>query len=105
MTEKTYILDFRKVQDGRELHQIIRKSLEFPDHYGCNWSAFWDCLTDLYGGPIHIKIVGFEVVEEKFEGSARQMLSILERFKHFEECFTPEIRIEIVRHGTVTIIE
>ena len=30
----------------------------------------WDCLTDLYGEPIHIEIVGFDVLAQEFEDAA-----------------------------------
>ena len=42
-----YTIDFRDVQNYAEVHLIIREALGFPDYYGCNWDAFWDCLTDM----------------------------------------------------------
>ena len=63
-----YTLDFRNVNTPFEVHKEIQKGLDFPDYYGCNWSAFWDCLTDMYGELIHIEIFGLEVIEEKFSG-------------------------------------
>ncbi len=52
MSTKKYTVDFRKVKYYFDMHFTIRDSLEFPDYYGCNWSAFWDCLTDMYGDLI-----------------------------------------------------
>ena len=46
MTQKKYIIDFRNVNHYLEMHKVIKESLNFPDYYGCNWSAFWDCLTE-----------------------------------------------------------
>ena len=63
MHEWEYVVDFSKVNYYLEMHEVIEKSLDFPDYYGCNWSAFWDCLTDMYGDPIYIKIIGLEVIE------------------------------------------
>ena len=84
-----------------EIHQIIKEGLDFPDYYGCNWSAFWDCLTDMYGDPIHIEIIGLEVIERKFGDAAKKMIEILKRFKHFNnDLFSDSIKIEIVSGDT-----
>ena len=93
-----YTIDFTNVNYYLEIHNVIRRSLDFPDYYGCNWSAFWDCLTDMYGDPIHIEIVGLEVIERKFGDAASKMLEILKRFKHFNnDLFSDSIKIEILR--------
>ena len=55
---KKYIIDFTEVNYYLEMHAVIWRAFEFPDYYGCNWSAFWDCLKDMYGEPIHIEIIG-----------------------------------------------
>ena len=52
----------------------------------------------MYGDPIHIEIVGLEVIERKFGDAASKMLEILKRFKHFNnDLFSDSITIEIVR--------
>ena len=97
MKDDKYIIDFRELNYYLEMHAVIWKSLDFPDYYGCNWSAFWDCLTDMYGEPVHIEIIGLEVIEQKFDGAAEKMISILHRFKHFnDDLFAESIKIEIV---------
>ena len=107
MHEWEYVVDFSKVNYYLEMHAVIEKSLDFPDYYGCNWSAFWDCLTDMYGDPIYIKIIGLEVIERKFGDAAEKMIGILKEFKHFNnDLFSDIIRIDIIREdGTVTTIE
>ena len=107
MREWKYIVDFSKVNYYLEMHAVIEKSLDFPDYYGCNWDAFWDCLTDMYGDPIYIKIIGIEVIERKFGDAADKMIGILKEFKHFNnDLFSDIIRIDIIREdGTVTTIE
>ena len=107
MSEWKYIVDFSKVNYYLEMHAVIEKSLEFPDYYGCNWDAFWDCLTDMYGDSIYIKIIGIEVIERKFGDAADKMIGILKEFKHFNnDLFSDSIKIEILREdGTVTIVD
>ena len=92
---------FGVVSKHMEIHPIIQKALDFPDYYGCNWDAFWDCLTDMYGDPIHIEIIGLEVIERKFGDAAKKMIEILKRFKHFNnDLFSDSIKIEIVSGDT-----
>ena len=98
MKKEKYMLDFTNVNCYFEIHFVIQDALGFPDYYGCNWSAFWDCLTDMYGDPIHIEIIGLEVIERKFGDAASKMLEILRRFKHFnDDLFSDSIKIEILR--------
>ena len=101
MNTKKYMIDLTNVNHYLEIHFIIKKALDFPDYYGCNWSAFWDCLTDMYGDPIHIEIVGLDVIERNFDDSASKILEILRRFKHFNnDLFSEQIKIEIVNGDT-----
>ena len=96
MNTRKYTIDFREVEHYLEMHAIIWKSLDFPDYYGCNWDAFWDCLTDMYGDPIHIEIIGLDIIERKFDDSARKMIELLKDFKHYIPTFENDIKIEIV---------
>ena len=107
METKKYVVDFTNVKYYLEMHAVIEKSLDFPDYYGCNWDAFWDCLTDMYGDPMYIKIIGIEVIERKFVTAAEKMIGILKEFKHFNnDLFSDIIRIDIIREdGSVTTIE
>jgi RNAse (barnase) inhibitor barstar len=93
-----YTVDFTNVKYYLEMHAVIRESLDFPDYYGCNWSAFWDCLSEMYGDPIHIEIIGLEVIKNKFGiDCVNKMIEILKRFKHFyNDEFSDSIKIEIV---------
>lgn len=107
MSKEKYTIDFTNVNYYLEMHAVIWKSLNFPDYYGCNWDAFWDCLTDMYGDPIHIEIIGLDVIERKFGADTTQkMLEILKRFKHFNnDLFSDSIKIELVSGDIRVIIE
>ena len=97
MSKEKYTIDFTNVNYYLEMHAVIWKALDFPDYYGCNWDAFWDCLTDMYGDPIHIEIIGLDVIERKFgDDTTQKMLEILKRFKHFNnDLFSDSIKIEL----------
>ncbi len=101
---KNYTIDFTEVKNYVEMHTIIRDSLDFPDYYGGNWDAFWDCLTDMTElCPLCIEIIGLEVIERKFGERAEKMLSILKKFKHWcADRFSDEIKIIVVTGDTRT---
>ena len=92
-----YTIDFTNVTHHWDVHEIISDALDFPDYYGCNWDAFWDCLTDMIGDPVHIEIIGLEISKQKFGDDADIMLEILKDFKHYSnDKYAHEIQIEIV---------
>lgn len=97
-----YTIDFRDVNYFFEFHLIIKEALDFPDYYGCNWSAFWDCLTDMIGRPVHIEIIGLDNIERKFGNDfVKTMVEILKDFKHYDNNkYSHEIQIEIVSGET-----
>ena len=104
--KELYTIDFSNVKYYMEIHPIIQKALDFPDYYGCNLDALWDCLTDMVGRPVHIEIIGLDVIEKKFDNTANKMIEILTRFKHFNnDLFADIIKIEIVRSDTRIEIE
>lgn len=78
-----YVIDFSSVKYYLEMHKVIKDALDFPDYYGQNWSAFWDCLTDMVGDPINIEVRGLEVIERKFNGAVETLINILKDFKHY----------------------
>ena len=103
--EKVYTIDFTNVKYYTEVHQIIKEALDFPDYYGCNWSAFWDCLTEMEGDSIHIRIIGMDVIRNKFDNTADKMIEILKRFKSFIQEFCDNVLIEIIDSNKTTTIE
>ena len=95
--KELYTIDFTNVQHYLEMHFVIRKALDWPDYYGCNWDAFWDCLTNMVGRPVHIEIIGLDVIERKFDDAARIMIETLKEFKHYDDDeYVNDIQIEIV---------
>ncbi len=100
-----YIIDFTNVKSHLQVHEIIKEALDFPDYYGKNWDAFWDCLTDMAGRPVHIEIHGLDVLEEKFPGTAETLLECLTDFKHYaNDKYIDDIRISIIDGNTERIL-
>ena len=77
-----------------ELHLRIKKALEFPEHYGENWSAFWDSLR--FDSPVeYVIIVGEHTLPPSLKPHLDKMHEILQRCKdecvQFGEAFDFEI--------------
>ena len=104
--KELYILDFSKAEHYLEIHKIIKAELDFPDYYGCNWDAFWDCLTDMVGRPVNIRIIGIENIEKTFGSDESDMLiDTLKEFKHYRnDKYSDQINIEIIKNGNAFIL-
>ena len=44
---REYILDCEKMTDRKSTHEYIAQQLDFPDYYGKNLDALFDCLTEM----------------------------------------------------------
>lgn len=103
--KELYVLDFSQIKNYSELHEIIKKELDFPDYYGRNWDAFWDCLTDMVGRPVHVEIRGLERLEQKFEEDAKKMLELLKEWKHYNsDRYAEQIIVEIIFDGNAVLL-
>ena len=106
MSKEKYTIDFTNVNYYLEMHGVIWHALEFPDYYGCNWDAFWDCLTDMIGEKIHIQIVGIDELCNGYGDTADKMLEILQEFRHYcDDKFIDDIQIEIVNGDECIILQ
>ena len=81
--KEKYVLDFRNVEYYLEFHAVIKKELDLPDYYGCNFDALWDCLTDMVGDPINIEIIGLDNIERRFGDTAEKLLNLLDELKGY----------------------
>lgn len=98
-----YVIDFTAVENYRQIHTVIKEALNFPDYYGCNWSAFWDCLTDMEM-PINIEVLGMANIERRFDGVAKTIVDIFKELKHYDN-EGHDIHIAIVYDDGITVIE
>lgn len=65
-----------------DLHTRIKEALDFPDYYGKNWGAFWDCLH-IDCEYSFITVTGETKVANALKESVAIMNKILERTKQY----------------------
>lgn len=41
------VLDFSGLKTRNEIHEYLAEKMEFPEYYGRNLDALYDCLTDI----------------------------------------------------------
>ena len=94
---KKYTVDFRNVKYYLEMHDVIRESLDFPDYYGRNWDAFYDCITDMLYEPFCVEIIGLDHIERLFGDVAAKMLKVLKDAKYsYDGEFADRLKIVLV---------
>ena len=50
----TAVIEGRSIGSAHDIHASLKSQLGFPDHYGHNASALFDCLSRDVERPIHI---------------------------------------------------
>ena len=58
MEEK--VIDCTQIRTREDLHRLFREQLSFPQWYGCNLDALYDCLTEISG---KVRLLDWETAE------------------------------------------
>ena len=74
-----YKVNLRNVSTLYELHQKIKDSFQFPDYYGMNLDAFWDCITYDIEIPAVIYIEGINTLPKALTEIGHNLMRILDR--------------------------
>ena len=78
-----YKVDFSKVNHFIEIHEVLKRDLDFPDYYGGNLDALWDCLTDqLLSGITYIEFCNTKQLSVNFSKEWKQIVEIFKETKH-----------------------
>ena len=87
ITTDPVLLNLTGCKDWGTLHQRIHEAFGFPDYYGENWDAMWDCLTDVFLPPVQRRIVveGFATMPQELRGYAAPMREI---FRDLQEKYS-----------------
>jgi RNAse (barnase) inhibitor barstar len=79
MSKDRVEIDLESVQTPLELHNLLAQRLAFPDFYGRNWDAFWDCVRspEMSAMPRVLVLSGWGKFESKLPREARIMREAL----------------------------
>ena len=55
-------LDFKDLFTPRQIHEYIAEKLDFPDYYGKNLDALYDCRTDICEDT-HVVIRNYDILD------------------------------------------
>lgn len=72
-------IDFSKCRYANEIHAEIKNALNFPEHYGENLDALWDCLWEYYDCPVLIEIYGFNSAVQEIREELKGIIRIFDR--------------------------
>ena len=73
---KEFNFDCTNISDKAELHKALAEGLDFPDWYGNNLDALYDCLTGVCE-ETRIVLRGFAALEESLGSYARSVRRVL----------------------------
>ena len=73
-------IDVATVSSVEELHVLLARAMRFPDFYGKNWDAFWDCITDPSLSELgsRINIRGMDQLQERLPVAADKLRECLQ---------------------------
>lgn len=94
-----YKVDFSKVEYYIEIHEVLKHDLDFPDYYGGNLDALWDCLTDMLCDISFIEICNFEKIAKKYHEEWRNIIKIFKETKHaYNDKYSDRFFVTIVHN-------
>ena len=76
---KKVILDCKKLLQRKQAHLYLAEMLDFPDYYGKNLDALYDCLTEI--GECIIVLKEEDVLRES-EGYGAKVLKVIKEAAH-----------------------
>ncbi|PIK31463.1 barnase inhibitor [Bacillus siamensis] len=86
------IIDGKDITSTEALHRILKDQLDFPDYYGENLNALWDCLTGWIEFPLTLVWKNFDVSQKALGSDADD---VLELFQEAQEELNGEFFIQI----------
>jgi RNAse (barnase) inhibitor barstar len=74
------VLDLAGVDSTDALHALLAAQLRFPAHFGGNWDAFWDCVTDPGQSdlPARLTVRGFAALAARLPRASALLRTCLE---------------------------
>jgi ribonuclease inhibitor len=94
------VIDVSDASNAHELHALLARQLSFPDYYGHNWDAFWDCVTDPEQSkmPAVLHVVGFSALASRLPREAQLFQQCLAELQQER----PELQVVLAQQGIQT---
>ncbi|MBP7176379.1 MAG: barstar family protein [Thermoclostridium sp.] len=70
------VMDGNKIDSRREAHAFLKKGLLFPDYYGSNLDALYDCLCEI-AEKTHIVLCHYDELEKNLGVYAAKLLRVI----------------------------
>ncbi len=72
-------LDFSNCNYISEIHKELKNKFDFPEYYGENLDALWDCLDYYTSQNLIVMISGFQIIETQFDDYASKIKEVFKR--------------------------
>ncbi|WP_345806038.1 barstar family protein [Bacillus subtilis] len=72
------IIDGRDIENIEVLHDVLKDKVDFPNYYGRNLDALWDCLTGWVDLPLTLVLKNFEFSNTFLGSYADDVLEVLQ---------------------------
>jgi len=70
------IIDGKHIKSEEDFHSVLARELDFPDFYGQNLDALWDCMTGFVSMPLHLTWANYSVSEKKMSDSLKAIIEL-----------------------------
>ena len=87
------ILDFSKVKYFSDIHKVIKDTFKFPDHYGENLDALWDCMRDCCEYKLHVTVSGINHFSNEWKEYMQEVFDVFNDIHKECKDFTYEILV------------
>lgn len=87
----TITVDFTNCKNYLQIHLYIEETFGFPEHYGKNLDALWDCLWEYCYSPSRILIKGTKGVPQEIKEYIEKIIKIFERLHEEDEDIIIEV--------------
>ena len=75
---KIITLDFTNCSHWMTFWQIIKEAYDFPEYFGNNLDALWDCHRDFFIEDMHTKIVGLNTLPKDLREYMNRILEVFD---------------------------
>jgi ribonuclease inhibitor len=86
------VFDSSHVESIDQLHSELARIFDFPDYYGANLDALYDCLSGDIALPLRIIWINYNITRLKLGKDAEKVLKVMKDFAKVEPDFTLEVK-------------